>query len=199
MNAPVNVVVNVADFWPQPDQGEAKIVTFNDGRMKSYCRDARVPGAFRMNEYDQNGSWIDAWLYRIDPVHGVLEFADEYPQRPWLKWFGPVRRTNYARGWENMWGGRQSIGSLISQTVKTAGLFEAFGTNEIRFVSAAATAPELPFYAGPLLQIERTETWAGKALHTTYFLARGIGFVKVRYVAGSQWAVQVQKVRVGVA
>ena len=177
-------MVDVTSYWPLLPPKKVIVNKF-DNLSLAYSYDESLK-TMRMDEYDANHNWIDAWYYRLDPVRGIIEWGDEYPNTSLFKNIKPRRSTFYSKGFENLWGGtNQAIHSYITQEVRSWSVIEwptNSGWNYIRFEDDNAQIVIGGKTYNQCLKIYREETWNGKTSTTVYYLAKGIGFVGIDYV-----------------
>lgn len=109
--------VNMADYWPNPAVGEQLLVQHavyggapdNLAVLSRFRRGGSVNGfpVIQLDDYISTG-WLDAWEYRFDPTHGVIEVANKFPGKRQvyknLKWIP--------------WGGIVSIPSSFGQSIE---------------------------------------------------------------------------------
>ena len=100
------MTVNMADYWPDLAAGVQLIVqdatdAYGPGTLsvlRRYRRGGTVGGhpVIQMDEFIPTG-WVDAWEYRFDATHGMIEVANKFPGKhqvykpnKWIPWGGVV-------------------------------------------------------------------------------------------------------------
>ncbi len=179
-------MIHVPAYWPQLGIGRSLTVVFDPALTQKWSFDIER-GQYRLDESDENGEWICAWFYVVSE-RGVVETGNAYPNYAALRRLRKERRTNYATGYENLWGLRQSIGSVIDQRVAQAGLFRLQGRNYVRFEAADI---ELSIGEKKLscLKMFREEAWGSAKKRAYYYMAPGLGFVGFDWLgdSGQKW------------
>lgn len=151
--------------------------------------------AVTMAEYDSQLNWLDTWFLGNDPILGVIEYKDTYPNN---------KQSIYASGYYGQWGSHSMAeddiisGQLHLDPTQSIGVTNnaiAWGWQTIRLTKII---PTLTLPAGTyenIAVIEWHQYWITNATGTSakewsgvYYLAPGLGTIRMDWilpVAGS--------------
>jgi hypothetical protein len=209
----------IPDYWDFAAPGKSYRVDWVDAHRNIQCV-ARMRwtdelgGCTRTDTYYNppladtppafNGlGWHDSWYYVNDPVHGILEIADNGPKttlfdRVFL-FFVPYKHMVYSKEMEIPWGGDEEIGSVKTTRVKinpfrSAFLppFPGFWSYAWQIVTYVAHLDSFTDCLGrthsDVIRIEMAQPWDKadpkdlSCSGCTYWLAKGVGRVAVEWM-----------------
>jgi len=192
--------VDMADYWPNPVTGEQILVqdatdAYGPGTLSvlhRYRKGGTVNNlpVIQLDDYITTG-WLDAWEYRFDATHGMIEVANKFPGK---------RQVYRANKWIP-WGGVVTIGGSIGQGLevdltKSTGVAAGpsnYGWQSIQFEELI---PEFTNDGGlefqDVVKIYVEQSWcinaacaypSGQSIYQMrYWLAPGLGFVQIDYI-----------------
>jgi hypothetical protein len=180
-------MINVPDYWPFPAEGKRLTNTFDNGLVLEYYHDFNTPGGpgIRLHQ-SQYGKWQCDWLYRADPMRGVLEFGDVYPAPWWLFW-SHTKDEIMQSGKEIIWGYRQNIGDVIQGQCAIAWPYTLWGWQMVTFLNLLPTFTVAAGTFTDVLVIQYAQSWtnAKDILGATMYLAKGLGQIKTIWETNS--------------
>lgn len=114
-----STIVDLKQYWPQPDSNTVIINRFDSGRINFYRRSSNgyTLGDYWHNYTDDDTAstllWADTWHYSVDPINGVVEFEDDYPNA--------TSAPPFMSGYEIKWGNIAHIGDTVQNKVVYGG------------------------------------------------------------------------------
>ena len=134
------------------------------------------------------GTYQDTWYLQYDPVLGVKEVRDDYPQTNKLlaSLFGPTQKEVLSS--PILWGNEVEVGQVItcSPSYNTFGSTPPIIGTGFQAVLFEALLPSLTLASGKeypnVLQFMYAQTWRGVTKGARYWMAEGVGPIAISWL-----------------
>ncbi len=192
---------DLAAYWPSPERGSPiEIIDCylsQTGQPITTKRNVYTSAEFagkpilRIDEFDPNGKWNDAWLLRKE-LRGVVEFGDIYPK-------GHISLFRYGK--ELLWGGVMEIGETVENDVEidlsaSTGVYPFIGQYGKNKTTLIDVMPSFTNGAGltfndvavihnvqTFYNFGKTKLFGKRVYEARHWQAKGIGIVQIDYYA----------------
>jgi len=193
-------------YWPQISSTQVLIKHFVDtyGRRHATAADGSLisvgitqrltsttSNGKRINllqDFDSNFTWLDTWNYIVDPLKGVLETGDQFPNSSAP---GGYTAVYFEPGGEIFWGNIMSVGQSVGKQIVIASMKKTAMSYGYQSLYLAALHPSFSVlgksYAN-VVQLLVDQVFCANSdcssvngYKLTYFLAPNFGHIRIDY------------------
>ena len=185
-------MIAVSHYWPFFTTPEVRTFSYTDktGKVAPFISKfsyGASTNCMLCQDFD-NGVYTDTWYLQYDPVLGVKEVRDDYPQTNKLlaSLFGPTKKQLLSS--PILWGNEVEVGQVItcSPSYNTFGSTPPIIGTGFQAVLFEALLPSLTLASGKeypnILQFMYAQTWSGVTTGARYWMAEGVGPIAISWL-----------------